>query len=99
MLERTLEIALSRYPEMLDEGWTLVGQQLATGAGILDLLFKDHDGTLQLVEAKKGPRQWTPCRRSSATRGATRPRGATRCRGSSRTQCLRRSSTRRGESA
>ena len=55
MLERTLEIALSRYPQMIDPDWTLVGQQLATGAGILDLLFRDKRGDLHLVEVKKGP--------------------------------------------
>ena len=55
MLERTLEIALSRYPELLAPGWSLVGQQLGTGVGILDLLFKDSEGRLQLVEVKKGP--------------------------------------------
>ena len=55
VLERTLEVALSRYPQLLHENWTLVGQQLATGVGILDQLFKDRDGNLQLVEVKKGP--------------------------------------------
>jgi hypothetical protein len=55
VLERTLEIALSRYPELIDESFTLVGQQLATSAGILDLLFKDRGGNLHLVEVKKGP--------------------------------------------
>jgi hypothetical protein len=55
VLERTLEIALSRYPELLQDGFGLVGQQLATGVGILDLLFKDPSGVLQLVEVKKGP--------------------------------------------
>ena len=53
MLERTLEIALSRYPQLLADDLSLVGQQLATGAGILDLPFKDRDGSLHLVEVKK----------------------------------------------
>jgi hypothetical protein len=55
MLERTLEIALSRFPELLDETWTLEAQQLAIGTGILDLMFKGADGILHLVEVKKGP--------------------------------------------
>jgi Endonuclease NucS len=53
VLERTLEIALSRYPGILDPDWELVGQQVAMPVGILDLLFKDKSGVLQLVEVKK----------------------------------------------
>lgn len=55
MLERTFEIALSRYPGLIDSGWSLVGQQIGMPGGILDLLFRDTEGLLHLVEVKKGP--------------------------------------------
>ena len=52
--EELLEEALTNNPEMLESGLTLVGRQLPTAGGPLDLLGVDRDGRLAVFELKRG---------------------------------------------
>ena len=55
MLEREFEILLTSYKnEFFPNDWKLVAQQLGLPGGRLDLLYKDGNKVLQLVEIKKG---------------------------------------------
>lgn len=51
--EELLEEILVRNPNMLMPGLTLVGRQMDTGSGPLDLLGVDRDGRLALFELKR----------------------------------------------
>lgn len=52
--ERMLEELLVRSPELLDPDLTLVGRQVPTEGGPLDLLGVDGDGRLVVFELKRG---------------------------------------------
>ena len=52
--ERMLEDALAKHPEMLLGGLTLVGRQIATQVGPMDLLGIDEEGRLVVFELKRG---------------------------------------------
>lgn len=52
--ERTLEDLLVASPELLVDGLTLVGRQVQTGGGPLDLLGIDPDGRVVVFELKRG---------------------------------------------
>lgn len=52
--EEVLEDLLVRSPDLLMEGLTLVGRQLPTKGGPLDLLGIDEDGRLVVFELKRG---------------------------------------------
>ena len=52
--EELLEEVLTDNPEMLESGLTLVGRQLPTAGGPLDLLGVDRDGRLAVFELKRG---------------------------------------------
>lgn len=52
--ERRLEDLLVSSPELLLDGLSLIGRQLPSTAGILDLLGIDRDGRLVLLELKRG---------------------------------------------
>ncbi len=51
--EHLLEEMLVGRPDMLGDGMTLVGRQLMTASGPLDLLGVDHDGKLVTFELKR----------------------------------------------
>ena len=53
-LEHHFEEMLVLSPDMLGEGVTLIGRQLMTAGGPLDLLGVDQDGKLVLYELKRG---------------------------------------------
>ena len=52
--ERSFEEMLIKSPDMLGEGVALVGRQLMTESGPLDLLGIDEDGKLVVYELKRG---------------------------------------------
>lgn len=52
--EQLLEETLVENPDLLIDGLTLVGRQLSTGGGPLDLLGVDGDGRLVVFELKRG---------------------------------------------
>ncbi len=52
--ERKLEDALANHPEMLLGDLTLVGRQIATQVGVIDLLGIDEGGRLVIFELKRG---------------------------------------------
>lgn len=52
--EQRLEELLVASPELLLDGLSLIGRQLPSEAGILDLLGIDRDGRLVLLELKRG---------------------------------------------
>lgn len=51
--ERSLEKLLIKNPDVLMEGLTLVGRQMPTDSGFLDLLGVDADGRLVVFELKR----------------------------------------------
>lgn len=51
--EQNLEDILARNPELLGDGVALVGRQISTGGGPLDLLGVTSDGTLVVYELKR----------------------------------------------
>jgi restriction system protein len=51
--ERHIESIVVQYLQAIEPGLTLVGQQIATPAGRLDLLCKDAAGTYVVVEIKR----------------------------------------------
>ena len=52
--EQDLEDLLVASPDLLMEGLTLIGRQVATAGGPLDLLGIDADGRLVVFELKRG---------------------------------------------
>ena len=52
--EELFETLLVRSPELLVEGLKLIGRQVPTGGGPLDLLGVDQDGRLIVFELKRG---------------------------------------------
>ncbi|HET6229954.1 MAG TPA: endonuclease NucS domain-containing protein [Longimicrobiaceae bacterium] len=52
--ERLLEDVLVGSPDLLEQGLSLVGRQLETGSGPLDLLGVDGEGRLVVFELKRG---------------------------------------------
>lgn len=52
--EKTLEELLIASPDLLIDGLTLVGRQVQTGGGPLDLLGIDADGRVVVFELKRG---------------------------------------------
>lgn len=52
--EIELEELLVTHPELLEDGLTLVGRQIPTAGGWLDLLGVDSDGRLVIFELKRG---------------------------------------------
>ena len=52
--ERMFERLLVRSPELLMEGLTLIGRQVMTDGGPLDLLGVDQDGRLVVFDLKRG---------------------------------------------
>lgn len=52
--EKNLEDILAKNPELLGDGVALVGRQIGTGSGPLDLLGVTADGTLVVYELKRG---------------------------------------------
>jgi Holliday junction resolvase-like predicted endonuclease len=53
-LERTLRDHLAENPNLLEYGLQLIGKEYPTGAGNIDILLKDKDGSYVIVETKKG---------------------------------------------
>ncbi len=54
MLERDLENALAKYPELIEDGMSFLGRQVHVDGKFVDLLFKDKHGVLVIVEVKRG---------------------------------------------
>lgn len=54
MLEREFEDVLSAYPELIEEGLSLIGRQVNVDRKFIDLLFKDKIGQDLIVELKIG---------------------------------------------
>jgi hypothetical protein len=52
--ERLLEDMIVASPEILSDQWMMIGRQERTGFGIIDLLAIAPDGTLILIELKRG---------------------------------------------
>lgn len=50
--EYQIEEILYVNPEMIEDGLTIIGRQHQTANGIIDLLAKDKDGTLVIIEVK-----------------------------------------------
>lgn len=54
MKERDLEDIIERYPELIEDGLTLEGRQMAIGRRHMDLVFRDKFGQRLIIELKKG---------------------------------------------
>ncbi|MEI6126612.1 MAG: endonuclease NucS domain-containing protein [Pseudomonadota bacterium] len=54
MTEKDFENIICKHPNIIEEGLTLLGQQVYMGGKIIDLLFKDHHGQKLIVELKCG---------------------------------------------
>lgn len=61
ILEKELEDLLYEHIELLNPEWLVIGRQVATGSGPLDILCMEYGGDLVVVELKrnKTPRQVT----------------------------------------
>ena len=57
--ERQLEDMIVSEPEILSDDWMLIGRQIHTGTGLIDLLAIADDASLVLIELKrdKTPRE------------------------------------------
>lgn len=53
--EKDFENILAKYPELIEEGLTLLGQQVRVYGRIMDLLFEDEFKRKLIVELKIGP--------------------------------------------
>ena len=54
MNESQFENILVKYPELIENGLSLIGRQVGIKGKYIDLLFKDHHGQKLIVELKKG---------------------------------------------
>jgi len=54
MLEKDLEKILCKYPELIEEGLTLKGNQVPVSRKLVDILFEDSDGQDLIIELKRG---------------------------------------------
>lgn len=54
MNESQFEDILMKYPELIEEGLSLIGRQVRIHGKYLDLLFEDRRGQKLIVELKKG---------------------------------------------
>ena len=54
MKESDFEDILTKYPELIEEGISLIGRQVRVKGKYIDLLFKDRFGQKIIVELKKG---------------------------------------------
>lgn len=53
--EKDIQTILCKYPELIDEGLTLVGQEITIEGRRIDILYKDPFGRQLLIELKAGP--------------------------------------------
>jgi len=53
--EKDIQAILCKYPELIDEGLTLVGQEITIEGRRIDILYKDPFGRQLLIELKAGP--------------------------------------------
>ena len=63
--EHLLEDLLVASPQLLEPGLKLIGRQVPTDGGPLDLLGVDQDGRITVFELKRG-HAYPRCRRSGA---------------------------------
>jgi hypothetical protein len=54
MYEREIEDVLAEHPELIEEGLTLLGRQVAVAGRRMDLLFEDKNKRKLIVELKRG---------------------------------------------
>ena len=54
MNESQFEDILEKYPELIEEGLSLIGRQVWIKGKYIDLLFNDRYGQKLIVELKKG---------------------------------------------
>jgi hypothetical protein len=54
MNESQFEDILTKYPELIEVGLSLIGRQVKIGGKFIDLLFDDRHGHKLIVELKKG---------------------------------------------
>lgn len=52
--EAHMQAALARHPELIEEGLEVLDVELPVGVGGIDLYGRDRDGTLVVVELKRG---------------------------------------------
>ena len=54
MLEKDFENIICKYPDLIEEGLTLKGNQVYVSGKYVDIIFKDHFGQDLIVELKRG---------------------------------------------
>lgn len=55
MNEKQFEDIICRYPELIEDGLSLIDRQVSVGGKFVDVLFKDRHGQKLIAELKKGP--------------------------------------------
>lgn len=53
--EKDIQAILCKYPELIEDGLTLIGQEITIEGRRIDILYKDQFGRKLLIELKAGP--------------------------------------------